>query len=238
VDALEHQHALGDPRAHHLGDREVRLVRHDPPDQLRVAGLLEEVELGAQVCRELVDERIELEQAGPVRSTLGQPCRRAEEAEVQLDLLEHSGPANLDRDLPPVRQQGGMDLRDRRRRQRLLADLREHARAQVAVDDRSQDGERHRLDVVDETAQLLDVGVGQQVGPRGEDLAELDEGRPELLERLPELAGALGRRLARRCPADLAEDPDDVATARSLRQLEDAPEAPTTDAHAGRRCPQ
>ena len=50
--------------------------------------------------------------------------------------------------------------------------------------------ERHRRHVVDELPELLDVDVRQEVGPRREQLPELDVGRAELLER----AAGSGRR--------------------------------------------
>src|SRR5215210_2355983 len=238
VDALQDQHALGDPRAHHLRYDELRLLSHDPPDQLGVGSLLDEIELRAQVRRELVDERVELQQAGSLGASLGHLRRRTEHAQVQLDLLEHPWTAHLDDDLATVREQRRMDLRDGRGRQRLLVDVREHAGADVALDDRAKLRERHGSDVVDEPAELLEVDVGKQVGAGGEDLAELDERRAELLERLPELARPLGRRLGRRSVSDLAQDADDVGTARGPRHLHGAPEAPGTDAHSGRTCPE
>jgi hypothetical protein len=99
-----------------------------------------------------------------------------------------------------------VDPRDGRGRERLLADLGEDGGPEVGLDHGAHDVERHRRNVVDEPAQLLDVRVGQQVRPRGEDLTELDERRAELLERLAELAGALRRRVARIARADLAQD--------------------------------
>jgi hypothetical protein len=131
-----------------------------------------------------------------------------------------------------------MDLGDRRGGQRLLVDVREDAGADVALDDRAELGERHGREVVDEPAELLEVDVGEQVGTRGEDLAELDERRAELLERLTELARALRRRLARRSVSDLAQDFEDVGSARGPRHFDGAPEAPGTGAHSGRTCPQ
>ena len=55
-------------------------------------------------------------------------------------------------------------------------------------------------------AQLLDVDVGQEVGPRREELAQLDEGRAELLQRQAEAARALARRLSMPAHADLRQD--------------------------------
>ena len=99
-----------------------------------------------------------------------------------------------------------MDLRDRRRRERLRVDHGEVLEADVALDHRPDALERHGRDVVDELAELVDVDVGEQVGPRREQLAQLDVRRAELLERLPELDRSLARRRPVADDADLSED--------------------------------
>ena len=88
-----------------------------------------------------------------------------------------------------------MDLRDRRRRQRRLVELRERALREILRHDAANVFERNRRDLVDELPELLDVDVREQVRPRRQQLAELHVGRPELLERASELPCALrGRR--------------------------------------------
>ncbi len=64
--------------------------------------------------------------------------------------------------------------------------------AELLLDDLCDLVERHRGDVVLELAQLLDDVGGHQVGPRREELAELDERRPELVEHLAQPAPAVG----------------------------------------------
>ncbi len=55
-------------------------------------------------------------------------------------------------------------------------------------------------------AELLDVDVGQEIGPRREELAELDERGAELLEAVAKRTRSLTRRFAPAGHADLGED--------------------------------
>jgi hypothetical protein len=50
---------------------------------------------------------------------------------------------------------------------------------------------RQRLDGVLQLAQLLDINLRQQVGPRAEHLADLDEQGPQVLQRGADALGAL-----------------------------------------------
>jgi hypothetical protein len=114
-----------------------------------------------------------------------------------------------------------VDLRDRGGRDRLRVDTREDV-AEGAADDRLELRERHRRHLVDEPAQLLDVDVGQEVGPRGEELPQLDVGRAEALEGEPEVARALARRRALADDADLPQHTEQAAAPRDERHLERA----------------
>jgi len=101
--------------------------------------------------------------------------------------------------------------RDRGRRERNRVDLRENVVAKVGAEDGLDLRERHRLHVVDEMAELLDVSVRKQVGPRRQELSELDVRSTELLQRLPEALRARPRRVAMSYDADLGENADDAA---------------------------
>src|SRR5207253_1896705 len=97
-----------------------------------------------------------------------------------------------------VRQRCAMHLSDRGRRDRLLVELREELRdreAEILFDHLLDVRDRKRADVVLQPSQLGDDVGRQDVGPRREQLAELDEGRAELVEHLAEMLTAL-RRLA------------------------------------------
>ncbi len=78
-----------------------------------------------------------------------------------------------------------MHLAEGRRGQRLLLELREEVpepTAELGLDDLLDIGERERLRVVLQSGERGGVRRRQQVEPGREQLPELDEGGPELLE--------------------------------------------------------
>ena len=87
-----------------------------------------------------------------------------------------------------------MHLADRRRRERLAVELEEETldrEAEVFEDDALDLLVRERAHVVLEAAELGDDVRRQDVRPHREQLAELDEGRAELVEELAEVLAAL-----------------------------------------------
>ena len=118
-----------------------------------------------------------------------------------------------------------MHLADRRGRERLLVELGEQPldrlaelRADRALDVR----ERERAHVVLEPAQLGDDVGRNDVGPRREQLPELHERRPELVEHLAQMPPARRARLVALAAAAV----DDVAEAVPHRDLGDLAQAP------------
>ena len=164
VDALEHEHALGDVRPDHLRHDDVTPLLEHARDELRVVRLLGQVELGAKVHLELVRERTSLEELGALGTPLERLRRRAEQCEVDLDLLLDPRPAHLDDHLASRLQQGRVDLRDRRRGDGLGVDPRERVRRKILADRPLDLREGYGRDLVDELPELLDVYVGKQVG--------------------------------------------------------------------------
>ena len=119
----------------------------------------------------------------------------AQDLQVDLDALAHAGPLDFDRDFGAVAQHRAMDLGHRRRRQRLLVEALKQlvdGRVQLGLDDLDDAFGRHRLDRVLESREGVDVVGRQQVGPRAEQLAELDEARARAL-RARWRAGRRGR---------------------------------------------
>ena len=221
VDPLHHEDAVAHVRMDHLRHEEVFAVLRDHRrDQLCVVRLLAEVQLAVQVLLELVRERVQLQQLCGPGMLLGDRRRLPQELEVERDLLDDPRPAHLDDDLAPALQQRGVDLADRRARKRLLVDRREMLETDVFRDRLPERRERKRRDVVDELAELVDVDVREQVRPRREQLAELDERRPELLERFAEANGALTCLRLVADDAHLAQHAEQVRTPRDRGQLE------------------
>src|SRR4029079_5574931 len=127
-----------------------------------------------------------------------------------------------------------MDLADRRRRGRLFVELEEgllDRQAELLLDHAPDVGERNRPDIVLELLEL-DHDVGRaDVRTSREQLAELDEGRPELVQHLPQPAPAVRVGVS----AAVATDPrekvsqsvalEEVAEAMLDRDLRDLGEA-------------
>src|SRR5207244_3541763 len=90
-------------------------------------------------------------------------------------------------------------------REWLVLDTDEEIGSEVLVDDGLDQLEGLRRHVVDEPRELLYVHVGEEIRARGEQLAELQVGRPELLEREPELTGPLARGRTLAAYFDLAQ---------------------------------
>ena len=99
LDVLEREHALGDVRTNHARDDEQLVVLDEPRDQLGVVRLFEEVELGAEVNLELVGERLDLQELRGLGVAGDQRGGRAQQREVELDLLDDPRPPDLHHDL-------------------------------------------------------------------------------------------------------------------------------------------
>ena len=104
-----------------------------------------------------------------------------------------------------------MRLRDGGGGERLRVEADERVLAEVLPQHGLDLREGNRGDRVDEVAELLDVDVGQEIRPRREELAELDERRAELLEAVAKRRAP--SRVASRRPATptLGQDPPQSA---------------------------
>ena len=105
--------------------------------------------------------------------------------EVGLDLARRAGALHLHGDLLPVRQRRAVHLADRRGGDRLLVEVEEQPLdrvAEILLDHALGLVERERAHVVLERTQLGDDVGRDDVGPRREQLPELHERRPELVE--------------------------------------------------------
>lgn len=114
VDPLLHEHALGDVRVHDRRDAQVLELAHEPRDDLGRMCLLDEVELSRQVGLELVGERRELQQARGLGAVLGHRRERAQEIEIERDLLSDPRPPHFHDDLAAAPGERPVDLADRR----------------------------------------------------------------------------------------------------------------------------
>ena len=230
VDPLEHEQPLGHVGPDHLRHDEIVVVLELRGDQLGVVGLLDEVELGAEVDLELVRERARLQQLGGLGALLEELDGRADEGEVDVDLLDDARPAHLDHHLSAVREQRRVDLRDRGGGQRLRVELDDRV-ADVFPHDPLDLREGEGRHLVHQLRELVDVDVREQVRARGEQLAELEEGRAELLEGLAELDRALTRGGPAAGDAQLAQHAHELAPARDADDFAGTPRTVESGGH-------
>src|SRR5581483_11138629 len=113
-------------------------------------------------------------------------------------------------------------LADRRSGERLLLELQEEAlerQPELCLDRPARLLERERPDVVLQRAELGDDVGRDDVGPRREQLPELDERRPELVEHLAQMAAPCGRAVRIDAVAAALDDVPEAVADRDLRDL-------------------
>ena len=153
------------------------------------------VELLADEAGELVDQVVDVDEVERAHALSDQAGGLVEQGDVVLDLIRCVRPLHLDDDLIAVRQHRAVHLADRRRRDRRLAELEERLlerQSQLLLDHLAHLRERERRHVVLEAAELGDDVRGDDIRPRREQLAELDERRTELVEHLAQVPSTLG----------------------------------------------
>ncbi len=210
-DSLQDECALAHVRLDHTRDDQSFERLDELPHELRVVRLLDEVELCAEMNLELVRELLELDPPRRLGVSHGEADRRAQHGEIEVDLLDDQGTPHLDDHVVSRSEQPAMRLGDRGRRERLRLEAHEGVRTEVGDHHRLDLRERDRRHAVDQACELLDVDVGQEIGTRREELPELDERGPELLETAAERPRPLARGVAASDHADLGEDPPQSA---------------------------
>ena len=197
---LEREDACARVRPVDARDADVRVPGEVAMEGVGVPPLEPVVELLADRAGELVDDLAHVHEVEGPHALLRDASGLVEEAEVGFDLLGRAGALDLDRDDMPVREHGSVHLADRRGGQRLAVELEEEAldrEAEVFEDDALDLLVWERPHVVLEAAELGDDVRRQDVRAHREQLAELDERRPELVEHLAQVTPPLGRRRLR-----------------------------------------
>ena len=193
-------------------------------DRRHVRCLDPEVQLLPQRQREAVGQLAHAHRPRPGRGRDQRAGEPVDDVEVALDHRTDAGPLHLQHHLLAGGERRCVHLGHAGRRQRLRRDGREHL-----LDRPAELGHQGRLDLgpgrrrrpVLQPAQLGDELGRQQVAPGGQQLAELDEGDPALVERGGERAGQLlppgrigtGPPPPAQRPAEAVphRDPDDLA---------------------------
>ena len=174
--------------------REARVALEHLAEPVDVRRLHAEVELALERVGEMADDRREVDEPSQAVTVLGLLGEQLEQAEVAHDLLFRAVALHLDDDAVAALERRRMHLADRPGGERLGVDAREHVlprHAELLLHDGDDLFLRHRRHVVLELRELGDELGRQQVRPRGEDLAELRERRPQLLECCAEALRAL-----------------------------------------------
>jgi hypothetical protein len=158
-----------------------------------VRGFLLEVELALKRVREVLDDCRQVDDPPEGLAALGLLREQPQQAEVAHDLVAGAWPLHLDDDALAGFERRLMHLADRARSERLRVDRGEDilpGNAELLLHHLDDLRLRQRSDVVLERRELDDELGRQEIGTRREDLAQLRERRPELLERVAQPAGA------------------------------------------------
>jgi hypothetical protein len=150
-----------------------------------VAGLLPVVQLAQEALAQLFEDGRELVAAARLGVRVEELGDVGEHVEVFRHLLADVRALHLDDDGAAVPHPRAVHLPERGGGDGPGLELGERLRdadAQLGRDDLLDLGEGERLDLVLEARERVEVGLRQEVGPRREQLRELDEGRPHPLD--------------------------------------------------------
>ena len=173
-------------------DVDLRKVGEVLPQHFAVPSLLDVIQLVDQSEPGLLDRADQIQLSPDV----GVLFERLGDVGEDLQFLQHLfadvGPLHFDHHFASIPQNRAMHLAERCRSHRRRLECGEHLRnfgPQLLLHDPLDVGEGEWLDAVLQRLQRDDVLRRDDVGTRREDLAELDVGRPHLLERLGERHG-------------------------------------------------
>ena len=183
---LHHHHVGAAVVPVHLGDEQQRRALEVAPQLRAVRGLAREVELVAQGLLELAHHFARPQPLAVRPELLHEQRAGVQQRDVLLDHLRDVGPQHLDRDRRSVGQLGEVHLRHRRARDRRPVERPEHGVHRLPVQPREFREHlfrRERRHAVLQLGELVGDVLRQQVAPGRQHLPELDEDRPEVLER-------------------------------------------------------
>ncbi len=161
-------------------------------EAIGAARLLEVVELRPERMHELVGQADEVVPSRGLRVPARARGEITDDLEVLVHLLDHVWPSHLHDNFGPVVQCCQVRLPDRCARKRLPMKARKHSllpRVELTLDGVLHHVGRDSRSRVLELGQFGPILRRQQVRPCREELAELDERWPELLERQPQIFG-------------------------------------------------
>ena len=203
LDPLQRQHPLAGERPVDLGDHDGGRLGEHAPEHLGVPGLDPVVELARDGAGELVHQLHRVHELEALDAALHDLADLAQQRDVGLDLTAGVGTLHLHGHRAAGVQLGQVHLADRGGRHRHRVEGGEQV-ADLAVQ-LLADHLLHLLvgegrDRVLQQAQLADDLGRHQVGADREQLAELDEGRAQLVQHLAQVPAARLQRHLRLVP--------------------------------------
>ena len=198
--AVHHHHVFRAPVPIHFGHGEQRRIPEIASELRAVGRLPHQIELVFQMFLELGDHLARTQAPAVGEQRLDQSRQRIEQADVVRDHRADAGAQHFHRDRFAVRQAREMHLRDRSRGDRHGVEFDEsfaHGLAQGGFDGGDGGPRIERWHAVLQQRQFVSEIARYEVAPGGQQLAELDEDRPQRLQRAPQAHRA---RLADRPP--------------------------------------
>ena len=192
ADALHHQHVLACQVPVDLGDVECLVVQEVAPQLGGVGGLAHQVELVEDGLLVLLDHFDRVQATAVLPVLFRQPRDGEEQVDVAPDGLLDVGAQHLDHDALAGLEPRRVDLGDGGRGERRLVELlqqRLHRLAEGLLDDGAGAFAGKGRNPVLQLGQLLGQVVRQQIATGGEDLAEFDEDRSQVLQGTPDAHG-------------------------------------------------
>mmetsp|Transcript_11303 Transcript_11303/g.31615 ORF Transcript_11303/g.31615 Transcript_11303/m.31615 type:complete len:380 (-) Transcript_11303:441-1580(-) len=192
VDPLHYEHFVTADLTLHPRDLDIPVVPEVLPEVLEVPGLLDVVQLLQQFFSKLVHDQLRVApqpRLGQRVEQLGDP---PEDPQVPQDDRLHPRPLHLDgHRLVRLAQHSLVHLPQTGRRDRALGDARKHlpdiATRQLPLQNRKRLRVRERRHIVLQHAQLVHVVLAHDVRSVGQDLARLDERRPQPRQQVAQL---------------------------------------------------
>ena len=208
LDVLHGQHPGRAQPGVHGGDGQRAVGAEVAAEQLHGPRFVLEIQLQGQHPGEVVDQGDQPEGAQPRQGPLQQERQVHQDGQVRLDQLLDSRALDLEGQLLPLAGHGAVDLGDGSAGQGLRIEA-----GKTTAPFRPQLPDQHRLQALEvqggrPVLQLLQLRgdlVGQKVGAQAQELAELDEGGPQLLEQQAQAgSGAQAPEAPRRGPGQPA----------------------------------
>ena len=188
LNVLLHVHHARCPLPIHMRNKDVGIIGEIAREAFHVTGLDREVQLALERAAQLAHHLDRTIEAHLGHFAFHQLSKVAEDSEIGVDFRLDAGAADLQDHRNAAGKPGAVHLRDRGGGVGFALEGVEHLERRAAerrLDLRQQLVERHRRDPAVQPVELGGPGRRQQVLAHREHLAELDEGRPQLLEREP-----------------------------------------------------